>query len=312
MYLLELNREDVELSAYEARAFGRLKRAKLINSLLLFSQEFEFNRLALSKNAYQVICHSQLNRIKQAIDDSDIEKHYDTSYSVRIRNTCSENNDLKEKEVGGWVWKNLEKPRIFLKNPYTEFVLFIHANHAYFCKKIWNNNEPYETRKSHLRPAPHPTSLNPRLARAMVNILNRSSVLDPFCGSGGILIEAGLAGCRAEGYDLDRIMLKRARLNLDHYGLQNVVLKHKDALSLSGQHEGIVTDLPYGRNSKADDLDILYSKFMNRARNHVTRMVISFPSTVQSKRYLKEYTVEKQFRVFLHRNLSKDIFILKL
>jgi len=49
-------------------------------------------------------------------------------------------------------------------------------------------------RKPHMRPGFHPSSLNPKLARAFVNLtgIRKGTIVDMFCGTGGILIEAGL------------------------------------------------------------------------------------------------------------------------
>ena len=50
----------------------------------------------------------------------------------------------------------------------------------------------------------------PRMARALVNIslVNPGEWLfDPFCGTGGILIEASDVGAVAAGGDMDRVMV---------------------------------------------------------------------------------------------------------
>ncbi len=44
--------------------------------------------------------------------------------------------------------------------------------------------------------------MSPKLARCMVNLTGvkeNDLVLDPFCGTGGILIEAGIMGARVIG-----------------------------------------------------------------------------------------------------------------
>ena len=74
-------------------------------------------------------------------------------------------------------------------------------------------------RKAHLRPELQPTSLHPRLARALINLtgIRKGILLEPFCGAGGILLEAGLMGIKTVGYDIDKIVLKKCKINLNFY-----------------------------------------------------------------------------------------------
>ncbi len=68
--------------------------------------------------------------------------------------------------------------------------------------------QPYETFsvRDYGRPGRDPRSgmLPPKLARMMVNIActaETKTLIDPFCGSGSILMEAGIAGLDAVGFD---------------------------------------------------------------------------------------------------------------
>lgn len=68
------------------------------------------------------------------------------------------------------------------------------------------------------KPAPHPDiALSPRLARTLVNLAGLrpgQSVLDPFCGSGTILIEAHAKSLRCLGLDSRTSRVQEARENL--------------------------------------------------------------------------------------------------
>mgnify|MGYP002171746373 CR=1 FL=1 len=44
--------------------------------------------------------------------------------------------------------------------------------------------------------------------------------MDPFCGTGGILIEAGLIGCKVAGSDVNWKMKNGSAINLDYCGNQ--------------------------------------------------------------------------------------------
>jgi tRNA (guanine10-N2)-dimethyltransferase len=84
-----------------------------------------------------------------------------------------------------------------------------------------------EARKSENRPFSQPISLHPKFIRAMVNltgIREGQFLLDPFCGTGGILLEAGLMEIRTYGSDIDERMIDGTRQNLEHFGVQDFQL----------------------------------------------------------------------------------------
>ena len=85
-----------------------------------------------------------------------------------------------------------------------------------------------------------PTSLHPQLARCCVNltgIKKDETLLDPFCGTGGILIEAGLMGLNCIGGDISDWVLKKCRENIKESGL-NIEVKQQE---LKGT-EGLIND----------------------------------------------------------------------
>jgi len=181
--------------------------------------------------------------------------------------------NVDEKELADIVWRALPRPKVDLEQPDTEIVVIIDDNKTVCGIKLAENTEDFESRSPVLRPGFQPDSLHPKLARAMVNlsgIHGRATLLDPFCGSGGILIEAGLMGFPVRGYDVSPGAVKKCLLNMKHFGIKNYKISCADACNLRGSYSYIVTDLPYGRNSKAivdgktASLDNLYSRFLKQ------------------------------------------------
>ncbi len=97
-----------------------------------------------------------------------------------------------------------------------------------------------------------PITLHPKLARALVNLSRVPSgglVLDPFCGTGGILLEASQLGLRVLGADVRRSMVVGARRSL------RSLAADADFVTADAGHGpwreasvlGIATDPPYGR-----------------------------------------------------------------
>ncbi|MCL4329520.1 MAG: methyltransferase [Candidatus Thermoplasmatota archaeon] len=182
--------------------------------------------------------------------------HNDTPSSV----TESQIGDI----IGG-------KGRISFSSP--DFVVrAIFSEKWYLCiLEFQADRNEMEARKAPLRPFFSPVSMHPKFARFMVNSLSLKPgavVLDPFCGTGGILIEAAKLGYRIIGNDISLKMFKGVKLNLKYMSISDYKLYNKDFLDLKSDEKinGIATDLPYGRNSSAGTYDIeqLYSMSLEK------------------------------------------------
>lgn len=75
-------------------------------------------------------------------------------------------------------------------------------------------------RRDYGRPVadPHRGMMPPKIARAMINIARAKTILDPFCGSGTILAEAMMRGCRIIGSDLSLKAVEDTQKNLQWLG----------------------------------------------------------------------------------------------
>ncbi|MFN4133307.1 MAG: methyltransferase domain-containing protein, partial [Candidatus Hadarchaeales archaeon] len=115
------------------------------------------------------------------------------------------------------------------------------------------DRKQFKKRHPTARPVFHPSTLPPALARCMVNLARtprKGSLLDPFCGVGGILIEAGLIGARPIGIDIQREMVEGAKANLAACGIKDFQLMVGDARNLPAlEVDAIATDPPYGRQA---------------------------------------------------------------
>ncbi|KAA3642774.1 MAG: methyltransferase domain-containing protein [Chloroflexi bacterium] len=102
-----------------------------------------------------------------------------------------------------------------------------------------------------------PGSLKPTVAAAMLRIarLQEDQVcLDPFCGSGTIVIEAALAGAGSMGGDIEQAMLKAAETNRQAAGVK-VAFSQWDAMQLplpGAIVDLVVSNLPWGRQVEVD------------------------------------------------------------
>jgi len=130
----------------------------------------------------------------------------------------------------------------------------------------------FEEREVANRPFFSPISVEPKWARASLNLLGLpegSSVYDPFCGTGGILIEAGLLGHRILGSDMDERMVEGSAMNLRHYGVADFEIFQADVgaakeelLRRGLEVDAVVSDFPYGKASTLgkEDRGALYDR----------------------------------------------------
>lgn len=158
---------------------------------------------------------------------------------------------------------------INLQHPDTEIRAILTDEHVYVGRKRAEiDTSLFEQRKSQYRPFFTGITMHPRLARALVNLSRVKAgdlFCDPFCGSGGILLEAGLMGMTLVGGDIEPKMTTGCTKSLDHYGITHFQLFPTDIGRLPDyvpDVDGIATDFPYGRSTttKGEDRTRLYDR----------------------------------------------------
>jgi len=119
-----------------------------------------------------------------------------------------------------------------------------------------------------------PVSIHPRYARALVNLARIHAgdrVADPFCGTGGQVLEAALVGASVYASDLDARMVEGTRQTVARFGGRLADAQAHDVGDLAaftgGALDAVVADPPYGRSSTTNREDIarLYERFFDAA-----------------------------------------------
>lgn len=100
------------------------------------------------------------------------------------------------------------------------------------------------------KPYSYSHSLNIRDARTLVNIAvgnhKNMSIVDPCCGIGTVVLEALSMGLDIRGYDINRYVSYQARLNLEHFGYDPLLIEKKDIHDLQLHFDIAIMDIPYG------------------------------------------------------------------
>ena len=284
--IYELSKENVDLAKEEVLALCKNKKFEIFKNFLI-CEEVDYKRLAFTNNVFEYIF------VSDKIEDVDWEKYYEGDFCIRCNITS------KEKKLAKIVWNSLEKPKVKLKGSKSEFHFFYVKDKIICGRKIYQREEKFHLRRPDLRPGFFPVSLKPKLARALVNLagVKKGKIWDPFCGTGGILIEAGLIGLEVEGSDVDPLMIKAAKDNFKKYNL-DCKFEVKDSRKVKVGCDAIVTDPPYGRRASLKKVDIekLYEDFLKNVYEFVDTVVLMIPNNLKVKtKYKIKFETEINF-----------------
>ena len=174
-----------------------------------------------------------------------------------------EKRDL-EREIGA----RIDGGRVDLDDPGREFRLLRYSGGFLFVEVLYEvERSAMEARKVARRPFSMPISLHPKLARALVNLSRcprGGRILDPFCGTGGIAIEAARLEMTVFASDLQEKMVRGTASVLAHYGLraETFVADIGDVPRHVGKLDAIATDPPYGRaaSTRGEPIPSLYRR----------------------------------------------------
>ncbi|MBM3200248.1 methyltransferase domain-containing protein [Candidatus Woesearchaeota archaeon] len=308
--ILLLSLEHLKLAREEALALSGKRDYFQDDNVLLLETNNDLKRLAFTRKILQHLFTCNTKDLEKAIRNFSWQRFYKKSFRVRINGKPL----FEERELASIIWHTLSKPKVDLENPRMD-VQFVFTDKKVYAGLLLNENcEKFHERMPHLRRGFHPTSMKPKLARALVNlsrVKKGQTLLDPFCGTGGILIEAGLIGCKLRGNDIDSRMIEYTKKNLEQFRLK-AKLTRGDALKLKEKADAIVTDLPYGRCSyHTINLNTLYKRFFEKAYGLLKPgkyLVAVFPKKIKPPKSLK---FENEISVYVHSGLTRHIIIAK-
>ena len=174
------------------------------------------------------------------------------------------------------------------------------------------------------KPFFQPGSMAPADARALANVAGAgpgARILDPMCGTGGVLVEAGLVGSDVVGVDAQAKMVAGARENLAHYLEAHYLedgfaVARGDATRLpfpDGSFDGVVFDAPYGRQSKVenDSLSALIGDALAEARRVAARAVVVGDGPYDAAAEAAGWTVDAHIERPVHRSLTRHVHVLR-
>jgi putative N6-adenine-specific DNA methylase/tRNA (guanine6-N2)-methyltransferase len=178
-----------------------------------------------------------------------------------------------QREAGAVLLERYGRP-VDLDDPGLEVRVDVHGTSCLVAVQL----TPEALSRRHLRPYRPRAVLRANVAYALLHLARLEGgsgvLLDPFCGSGTILLEAAeaLPDYALCGSDRDPVAVEGARRNLEAAGLTGrVQVRQVDARRLAEEYpaaslRAIVTNPPYGvRLGQQLDFAALYRRFLDQA-----------------------------------------------
>ena len=274
-------------------------------------------------------CKGDLKEILSKTREMDFSKAIERnqSFVVRIKRAAGTIRDLRrdvlERKIGEAILRATRNTVVNLKKPDRVFLGVLSDRRFVFGIMTYARQRgSIAARRPRRRPVFHPATMPPKLARCMVNLGRPKPsqlLLDPFCGIGGILIEAGLLGCRVVGCDIKPEMAKGCLRNLEFFGISPVGVARADARNLPfSPMNCIVTDPPYGKSASTFGLTTadLLEDFLHTAGSLLLKdgfLSIASPKTVGVSEFGKNADLElvEKHYVYVHRSLTREIAVFR-
>jgi tRNA (guanine10-N2)-dimethyltransferase len=318
VYVLELAGQDDAFAAVEARQAASdvtrvgpgLATARGISERV--------RHLAFTHRASELLGHADptVADARRLLEAASFDRAGSVAVrGVDVRGTTGIDTQAVERELGQVLVErgftvDLDDPDHELRALFTDGI----------CALGWLTAESERTfsqRAPTDRPFFQPGSMDPMLARALANLAGARpgrTILDPMCGTGGILIEAGLVGARPLGLDVQQKMVRGARENLRACldGEWNLLRGDASSLPLAAASvDGVVFDAPYGRQSKIEgDPDSLVGDVLEEARRVAGRCVVVGDRSWADEARAVGWTVAGTFERRVHRSLTRHVAVL--
>lgn len=270
-----------------------------------------------------------IKRLLSVLSRMNLSDHFTNKRSFAVRSLRVGgafrylNRATLERRIGAVLKQKSHGVKVDLDRPDLTFLCIVYSR-GLLLGEITHSRMPglIASRRPRKRPVFHPSTMQPKLARCIVNLARpteRGILLDPFCGVGGILLEAVAIHCRAVGADADTRMLRGARTNLAHYEAEPFGLINADATRLPIRGvESIVTDPPYGREASTHGrgLHALIREFLPSAHDILSReghLCICCPSSLRIMSIAKRagFKLVESHLVYVHRSLTRRILVLR-
>jgi tRNA (guanine10-N2)-dimethyltransferase len=318
--LFELSGENPTLPCAEIECVATVTDARPQVAVAECSHPQEARRLAMTHVVLEYLgeCAPDSTSFKHLLGDLSLTT--DQPFAGRaklVHEGCQEKNPCSQREFERLIGTMISGP-VRLINPVVEYRAILSGDRCYFGRVLYRiDRGAYDSRNPGRREFFHPGVMMPRMARTLVNLSlcgATKTLLDPFCGTGGILIEAGILGMKVLGSDFDPLMIRGSAGNV-----RESTLLLADTTSLPFQNQtvdAVVTDFPYGQSvciKKVDTMEHLYHDALceiNRVLKPGSRAIVVTHRDI-SGIAVQHMTVLQHHTQRVHKSLTRHVLVLK-
>ena len=307
-----LSKENLEIAIDEitaiAKMYDRFSKIKIISNLVIIQSKTNWydisNRASFVKVSGQIL--RKMSGLFLDENNYEILKNAKT-FVCRIINLSSNQFNIPELEnsMGDMISK-FSHAKVKLENPnITIYLIFTNKENFFgFSKQVKEKNRPKKIKS-------YPHELDWKLTRVMINLIGLKqgeTVCDPFCGAGTTLLEAESMGIHAIGLDFDKKMFEATKDNLKMNGYKSKIFNSdfQELVKISEKFDGIVTDLPYGKNTKISEKPEEILKRFISILPKKKKIAIMYKKELGDNLKLNGL---KKYQIYKHKSLTRTILI---
>ena len=317
--IFELSGENPTLPFAELGCVGSVLDQRLQVAVAECPDPEAVHRLAMTHRVIEYLgeCEPEITAFEDLLWDLSLESRQTfAGRAKKIHGGCTMHNPCSQKEFERMIGTMISGP-VSLKNPAVEYRAILSEDRCYFGKVLYSfDRGSFDIRNPGKRDFFHPGVMMPRMARTLVNLAGiqpGDTMLDPFCGTGGILIEADLLKVRAIGSDFDPMMVLGSRMNTDSAELMLADATHLPFCDRT--IDAVVTDFPYGQSvciKKTDTLDTLYGDALAEIRRVLrdNRRAVVVTHRDISPIAAEYFTIVQRHDQRVHKSLTRRILVL--
>ncbi|MEF8835936.1 MAG: methyltransferase [Candidatus Thermoplasmatota archaeon] len=277
--------------------------------------EYLAQRLGLTHRIYREMSKFSEEDISEIESDIKLPSGSAAVRTRRIKKHQADTQAIKE-ELGKIVSSN---NRIDLDSPEHEIFVII-SEKNYVGEKLFEiEKQDFQCREVKNRPFSSPISLKPRYTRALINLSrtgNTTKIHDPFCGTGGVLLEAYMMGLDVSGGDKDPDMIEGCRKNLKEFEVEASLEVGDVSETIPKGIDCIVTDPPYGRASSTskEKLASIYKRLFRTTQERLKKggyLSAIFPGKDYVSMGKEHLELIETHKVRVHRSLNRDFTVFK-
>ena len=280
-------------------------------------------RLAYTHHINHILLKTNLKDLDKKISSLDWNSIIEDTFVVRVKTYDSDADVVAiERRIGGLILENSNNLKVNLTKAHITIRIIVYKDEVYLTSEDYILNKKYfQDFKPHKRPFFHPGCMSPKLARCMVNlsrIKEGQLLLDPFCGTGGMLMEGGLIGARVVGSDIDWNMKNGSAINCEYAGIKDYKTYKVDINELKMYElcDAVVTDPPYGISTTTGGRDgLIFKDFLLAIKRNMkddALLVMASPHFLDIDQFLVEvgFKVLERYEIRMHKSLTRIISVI--